>query len=113
MTTTNYRLTLRERLKNREEWIREYLIYKRHNDITIRVTKETQGKVPLASILLKIYFLPTIILNFFYDFRGWYYYNKCTREIQIIKEELRKTEGHYYYGQFISGPRKVKENEIK
>ena len=48
MTTTNYRLTLRERLKNREEWIREYLIYKRHNDITIRVTKETQGKVPLA-----------------------------------------------------------------
>ena len=92
MTTINYRLTLRERLKNREEWLRDYLIYKKHSDITGRVSKETQGKVPLASILLKIYFLPTIILKFFSDFRGWYYYNKCTREIQIIKEELNENE---------------------
>ena len=92
METINYRLTLRERLKNREEWIRDYLIYKKHNDITNRVTKETQGKVPLASILLKIYFLPTVILKFFSDLRGWYYYNKCTREIQIIKDELNRNE---------------------
>ena len=48
METINYRLTLRERLKNREEWIRDYLIYKKHRDITNRVTKETQGKVPLV-----------------------------------------------------------------
>ena len=92
METINYRLTLRERLKNREEWVRDYLIYNKHNVITNRVTKETQGKVPLASILLKIYFLPTIILKFFSDFRGRYYYNKCTREIQIIKEELNENE---------------------
>ena len=92
MTTINYRSTLRERLKNREEWIRDYIIYKKHSDITSRVSKETQGKTPLASILLKIYFLPTIILKFFSDFRGWYYYNKCTREIQIIKDELNRNE---------------------
>ena len=92
METINYRLTLRERLKNREEWIRDYLIYKKHSDITSRVSKETQGKVPLASILLKIYFLPTIILKFFSDLRGWYYYNKCISEIQIIKDELNENE---------------------
>ena len=92
METINYRLTLRERLKNREEWVRDYLIYKKHNDITNRVTTKTQGKVPLTLILLKIYFLPTIILKFFSDFRGWYYYNKCTTEIQIIKDELNRDE---------------------
>ena len=92
METANYKLSLRERLKNREEWIRDYLIYKKHSDITNRVSKETQGKVLLASILLKIYFLPTIILKFFSDLRGWYYYNKCTREIQIIKDELNRNE---------------------
>ena len=92
METINYRLTLRERLKNREEWIRDYLIYKKHRDITNRVTKETQGKVPLVVILLKIYFPPTNILKFFSDFRGRYYYNKCTREIQIIKDELNRNE---------------------
>ena len=32
MTTINYRLTLRERLKNREEWLRDYLIYRKHNE---------------------------------------------------------------------------------
>ena len=113
METINYRQTLRERLKNREEWIRDYLIFKNHSDITKRVIRETQGKVPLASTLLRIYFLPTMILKFFSDFKGWYYYHKCTKEIEIIKDELRKTEGHYYYGKFIPGPRKVKENEIK
>ena len=88
----NYKVTLRERLNTLEEWIRDYLIYRKHNDITKRVTKETQDKVPLISILLKIYFLPTIILEFFSDFRGWYYYNNCTREIQIIKDELNRNE---------------------
>ena len=92
MMTINYRLTLRERLKNREEWLRDYLIYRKHNDITNRVSKETQGKTPLASILLKIYFLPIIILKFVSDLRGWYYYNKCTSEIQIIKDELNENE---------------------
>ena len=91
MMTNYYRSTLRERLKNREQWIADYLVHKKHDNISKKVTKETQGKVPLASILLKIYFLPTIILNFFYDFRNWYYYNKCTREIQIIKEEIKNS----------------------
>ena len=92
METVNYRFSLRERLKNREEWLRDYLIYRKHNDITNRVSKETQGKVPLASTLIKVYFFPTIILKFFSDLRGWYYYNKCSREIQIIKDELNRNE---------------------
>jgi len=92
MTTINYRLTLRERLKDREEWLNSHLIYIKHKDITHRASKETQGTVPIAPILLKIYFLPTIILKFFSDFRDWYYYNQCSREIKIIKEELNKND---------------------
>ena len=92
METANYKLSLRERLKNREEWLRDYLIYRKHNNITNRVSKETQGKVPLASTLIKVYFFPTIILKFFSDLSGWYYYNKCEREIKIIKEELNINE---------------------
>ena len=106
METISYRSTLRERLKIREQWIKDYLIYKKHKNITSRVEKETQSKVPLASTLLKIYFLPIIILKFFSDFEGWYNHNKCTLEIQIIKDELNKKEGHYYYGKFITGPKK-------
>ena len=102
----NYKATLRERLKTREEWIINYLIYRKHTDITKKVTKETQGEVPLISILLKIYFLPIAILEFLSDLRGWHYYNKCAKEIQIIKDELNKNEGHYYYGKFITGPKK-------
>ena len=92
METANYRLSLRERLKNREEWIKDYLIYKKHMDITNKATIETQSKVPLVPALLKIYFFPTIILKFFSDFKSWYYYNKCTKEIQIIKDELSRNE---------------------
>jgi len=88
MEIANYKLTLSERLKNREEWIKDYLIFKKHSDITNRATKEIQRKVPLVPTLLKIYFLPTIILKLFLDFEDWYKYNKFTREVKIIKNEL-------------------------
>ena len=88
MEIANYKLTLSERLKDGEEWIKDYLIFKRHSDITNKATKEIQSKVPLVPTLLKIYFLPTIILNLFLDFEDWYKYNKFTREVKIIKNEL-------------------------
>ena len=82
--------TLIERLRFREAWLKDFLIYNQHKEITNKVSNQIYGKVPIVSLLLRIYFLPTILINFAHKLREWHEYNRCMKEIQILKEEIKK-----------------------
>tara|TARA_B100001123_G_C14538079_1_gene721089 strand:- start:92 stop:379 length:288 start_codon:yes stop_codon:yes gene_type:complete len=81
-----------ERLRFREAWLKDFLIYKQHKDITNKVSDQIYSKIPIVSLLLRIYFLPTIIMNFLIRLRESHDYAKCMMEIQILKEEIKKNE---------------------
>ena len=87
--------TLIERLRFREAWLKDFLIYKRHKEITIKVSNQIYSTIPAISLLLKIYFLPLIIMEFLVKLRDWHNYNKCMKEIQILKEEIDKNEKNF------------------
>ena len=82
--------TLIERLRFREAWLKDFLIYKQHKEITNKVSDQIYSEIPGASLLLKIYFLPTLMLRFLGKLREWHDYNKCLKEIQILQEEIKK-----------------------
>ena len=81
---------LTERLRCRQAWLRDFLIYKKHTEITNKVSNQIYSKIPILALLLKIYFLPTIMLKLMDKGRAWHDYNKCLKEIKILKEEIKK-----------------------
>ena len=81
---------LTERLRYRQAWLRDFLIYKQHTEITGKVSNQMYSEIPILSLLLKIYFLPTSMLKFMAKAREWHDYNKCLKEIKILKEEIKK-----------------------
>ena len=82
--------TLIERLRFREAWLKDFLIYKQHKEITNKVSNQIYSEIPGASLFLKIYFLPIFMLRFLGKLREWHDYNKCLKEIQILQEEIKK-----------------------
>jgi len=85
---------LTERLRYRQAWLRNFLIYQQHKEITNKVSNQIYSNIPIVSLLLRIYFLPTIIMNFLIRLRESHDYAKCMMEIQILKEEIKKNENN-------------------
>ena len=81
---------LTERLRYRQAWLRDFLIYRQHTEITSKVSNQVYSEIPILALLLKIYFLPTIMLKLMDKGRAWHDYNKCLKEIKILKEEIKK-----------------------
>jgi len=84
--------TLIERLKFREAWLKDFLIYKQHKEITNKVSNQIYSKIPTISLLLRIYLMPTIIMNYLIRLNEWHNYNKCMKEIEILKEVINKNK---------------------
>jgi len=84
-----------ERLRYRQAWLRDFLIYKEHTKITDKVSSQIYSEIPVISLLFKIYFLPTTILGLFVRLIQWHNYNKCLKEIRILKEEINKNEENF------------------
>jgi|TARA_Y100000310_G_scaffold277043_1_gene294595 hypothetical protein len=82
---------LRERLRYQEEWLQNFLIHKKHKDIDAEAKKKYYEKRPFLSFFLKIYFFPINFLSFVFRLRGMYFYEKCKREIEVLKKELEQT----------------------
>ena len=79
-----------ERLRYRQAWLKDFLIYKQHKEITNKVSNQIYNEIPIISFLLKFYFLPTLLLKFISNISERHTYNKCLKEIQILKEEIKK-----------------------
>ena len=87
----NFKYILRERLRHQEEWLQNFLIYKKHTDIDAEAKRKYYEKSPILSFFLMVYLFPINSLNFVYRLRGMYFYEKCKTEIEVLKKELEQT----------------------
>ena len=87
----NFNYILKERLKIQEEWLREFLIAKKHDDIDKEADKSYYKEKPILSLLLAIYFFPTNLLRFVSLLRAMHIYHKCKSQVEVLKKEVEKT----------------------
>ena len=79
---------LKERLKYQENWVNYYQWYIAHSDISEKVSEELKREQPLLSLIINFYYLPINILKYFRKIRAIYDFNKCVKEIDVLKKEL-------------------------
>ena len=87
----NFNYILKERLKIQEEWLRGFLIAKKHDDIDKEADRSYYKEKPILPLLLKIYFFPTSLLKFVSLVRAMHIYNKCKAQVEVLKKEIEKT----------------------
>ena len=87
----NFNYILKERLKIQEEWLRGFLIAKKHDDIDKEADKSYYKEKPILSLLLAIYFFPTNLLRFVSLLRAIHIYHKCKSQVEVLKKEVEKT----------------------
>ena len=88
----NFNYILKERLKIQEEWLREFLIAKKHDDIDKEAAKSYYKEKPILSLLLAIYFFPTNLLRFVSLLRAIHIYRKCKLQVEVLKKEIERTD---------------------
>ena len=87
----NFNYILKERLKIQEEWLREFLIAIKHDEIDKEADKSYYKEKPILSLLLAIYFFPTNLLRFVSLLRAMHIYHKCKSQVEVLKKEVEKT----------------------
>ena len=92
LTHSNFNYSLKKRLKYSEDWLIEFLLYYRHADITHKVSEELYYQIPILSLILKIYFLPINFIKFISKVKVLHDYNRCLKEIEILKREISENE---------------------
>ena len=88
----NFSYILKERLKIQEEWLREFLIAKKHDDIDKEADKSHYREKPILSLLLAIYFFPTNLLRFVSLLRAIHIYHKYKSQVEVLKKEIENTD---------------------
>ena len=88
----NFNYILKERLKIQEEWLREFLIAIKHDEIDKEADKSYYKEKPILSLLLAIYFFPTNLLRFVSLLRAMHIYRKCKLQVEVLKKEIEKTD---------------------
>ena len=88
----NFNYILKERLKIQEEWLREFLIAIKHDEIDKEADRSYYKGKPILSLLLAIYFFPTNLLRFVSLLRAIHIYRKCKSQVEVLKKEIEKTD---------------------
>ena len=88
----NFNYILKERLRIQEEWLREFLIAIKHDEIDKEADKSYYKEKPILSLLLAIYFFPTNLLRFVSLLRAIHIYRKCKSQVEVLKKEIEKTD---------------------
>jgi len=88
----NFNYILKERLKIQEEWLREFLIAIKHDEIDKEADRSYYKEKPILSLLLAIYFFPTNLLRFVSLLRAIHIYRKCKLQVEVLKKEIERTD---------------------
>ena len=88
----NFNYILKERLKIQEEWLREFLIAIKHDEIDKEADKSYYKEKPILSLLLAIYFFPTNLLRFVSLLRAMHLYHKYKLQVEVLKKEIERTK---------------------
>ena len=87
----NINYYLKDRLRLQEQWLKDFIIWNKHEEIIAKAAKAYYKKKPILSLLLKIYFLPTNFCNFVSRLRDMHIYNMCKKEVEVLKKEIEET----------------------
>ena len=87
----NFNYILKERLKIQEEWLREFLIAIKHDEIDKEADRSYYKEKPILSLLLAIYFFPTNLLRFVSLLRAMHIYHRCKSQVEVLKKEIERT----------------------
>ena len=83
---------LKERLQDRKEWVEYFSECLLHHNINDKVTKEFYKERPILSFIFMIYFLPINLAKYLSKLKISHYHNKCRKEVEILKRELKESE---------------------
>ena len=83
-----FKSSLKARLEWYENWLRDFLDCYMHDEITNKVYEKFYSKMPTLSFILKIYYLPTNIINYILKVKKIYDYNWCLKEIEVLEKEI-------------------------
>ena len=81
---------LKERLSNRLEWADYFESYLKHQEINKKVSQEFYKNKTFLSFILKFYFLPLNLIDFYNKIKTWHYYLKIQKEIEVLKQEIEE-----------------------
>ena len=84
--------SLKERLENRMEWLDFYQFQLKHKEVSDKVKKEYYLDKPLLKFTLSFYFLPINLFKYFSKLRIWHYYQKCQKEVEVLRREIEENE---------------------
>ena len=84
--------SLKERLENRIEWLDFYKFQLQHKEVSDKVKKEYYLDKPLLKLTLSFYFLPINLFKYFSKLRIWHYYQKCQKEVEVLRREIEENE---------------------
>ena len=84
--------SLKERLENRIEWLDFYKFQLQHKEVSDKVKKEYYLDKPLLKLTLSFYFLPINLFKYFSKLRIWHYYQKCHKEVEVLRREIEENE---------------------
>jgi len=88
----NRRYRLKERLKDTEKWIENFLDVEKHRSISKKALKSLNKDKPFLGFIFRIIYLPTRIWEFISDIIWWNRYCKWCKEAELIKKELESYE---------------------
>ena len=88
----NFNYILKKRLEFQEEWLRGFLIAKKHEDIDKEANKIYYKQKPIISLFLAIYYFPTNLLRFVSLLRAMHLYHKYKLQVEVLKKEIERTK---------------------
>ena len=84
------------KLLERKEYAKEYSVDMRDYLLSFKLTDKVDKAVFkvnfLFFIIIKIFYLPTHFIRSYEYLKGYYFYNRSIKEIDVINEELKKYE---------------------
>ena len=92
MIKNNFNHLLKKWLENRNEWANYFSLCLKHTEITDKVSREFYKDRFFLSLVLKLYFIPLNLYKYFSRVRMQHSYNKCQKEIEVLRKEIEEND---------------------
>jgi len=92
MIKNNFNHLLKKWLENRHEWANYFSLCLKHTEITDKVSREFYKDRFFLSLVLKLYFIPLNLYKYFFRVRIQHSYNKCQKEIEVLRKEIEEND---------------------
>ena len=92
MVKDNFYYILKERLDYAREYLKDTSAHLQSINFQKKVKKEFYKDKFFLNFLVTIIYLPSSLIDYFEYQKSIFYYSKASKEVEILKQELRKYE---------------------